>query len=185
VDLLDGLADEHRVISRVVDALEGFVERLTRSEPVDAQDFPRFVCFFREFAELVHHDKEEHILFPAMATKGYARDGAPIAFICEQHDEERRIILALQQLAVLAEPLGSSYRDRAIALMRGLIAFERAHMKKENELLYPAVKQEFGSFSPTAPGERLTIAQRAERWIGDTSWLRDLADELYRTYCRA
>jgi hemerythrin-like domain-containing protein len=182
MDLLQDLADEHRVISRTLDALEGFVARVRASGEYDPQDFPRFVCFFREFAELVHHDKEEHLLFPAMGLKGYARGGAPIAYICEQHREERNIIQALQQLAVLRDPLGMAHCDQVVHLATQLIDFERAHMKKENELLYPTVRAEFGEMQALALAEKLTIGGQAERWVGDTSWLRDLADELHERY---
>lgn len=182
MDLLQGLADEHRVIARAVDAFDGFIARVRASEDYDPGDFARFVCFFREFAELVHHDKEEHLLFPAMGAKGYARDGAPIAYICEQHRQERNIIHALQQLAVSKDPLGVAHGDQVVSLAKQLIDFERAHMKKENELLYPTVRAEFGNLPALALAEQMTIQEQAERWVGDTSWLRDLADELHQTY---
>ena len=67
MNLFETLVDEHRVIRRAVDALDGFVDQLERGSTADLRDLGRFVCFFREFAELVHHDKEEHLLFPALA----------------------------------------------------------------------------------------------------------------------
>lgn len=184
MNLFEALVDEHRIIGRAVDALEGYARRLEDGTEVDPGDLVRLVCFFREFAELVHHDKEEHLLFPAMAEKGYLKDRAPLSDVCGQHRQERQIVRALQQLAVLKDPI-DGHTSQVVSLLKQLVEFERAHMAKENEVLYPAVQHELAGASSLDLADELSVREQAERWIGDTTWLRDLADELYETYASA
>jgi hemerythrin-like domain-containing protein len=55
------LSDEHRLIERVL----GAVEKLTQS-PVDAlEPWKKALDFIRHFADGCHHFKKEKLLFPA------------------------------------------------------------------------------------------------------------------------
>ena len=61
------LSDEHRVIERVLGALEELT-RLPVSGSVER--WQKALEFFRHFADQCHHFKEEKVLFPAMEAHG-------------------------------------------------------------------------------------------------------------------
>ena len=72
------LSDEHRVIERVLNALD----RLT-AVPVNPslEQWRKALEFLRNFADQCHHFKEEKVLFPAMEEHGIPREGGPIGMM--------------------------------------------------------------------------------------------------------
>jgi hemerythrin-like domain-containing protein len=75
------LMDEHRVIERVLTALERAAERLEQGGKLDPGFFVDATDFIRGFADGCHHQKEEGVLFKAMTAAGMPTDQGPIAVI--------------------------------------------------------------------------------------------------------
>ncbi|HEX7672459.1 MAG TPA: hemerythrin domain-containing protein [Polyangiaceae bacterium] len=182
MDIFDTLIDDHRLIARVLDALEGFIATVEKSGNLDVAELNRFVVFFREFAELTHHEREEGMLFPAMAKLGYALGGAPLAHIRDEHERERHLLFQLRQVAVRQRVTASAKKAHVIGIVRELIAFEREHIQKENELLYPAVKKEFTGKTLDELTRGLWMRTGAKERLIEESWLRTLAEELVREH---
>ena len=182
MDLFETLVDDHRLISRVLSAFGGFLDEAESSGVLDMVELNRFIVFFREFVELLHHEREEEILFPAMESVGYSKNGAPLAHIHDQHERECALLLRLRKLAVETSPPAAARQARVLETGRELIEFEQAHMQKENELLYPAMKQEFSGQTLAALSQKLNTGQAAERRATDQAWLKTLADELVRAH---
>lgn len=181
---LDTLADEHRVIARTLDALENFVVKAEKEGSLDLFELGRFVVFLREFAELGHQAKEEGVLFPAMVKLGYSMSGAPIAHLHAEHRHEQGLLFEIRQAAISSRHLSTAKHAHLVGLVHELIAFERKHMKKENELLYPAVMKELsGKSLRDITTERWTAAD-AERSLAEDAWLRGLAADLSRAHVR-
>ena len=185
VDIFTSLSSDHRLISRVLDAFERFLTETEQTNAISLLELNRFCTFFREFVELVHHDLEEEVLFPAMEQIGYARNGAPLTHIRDEHERERRLLFELRREALSAQPFSPEERTLLVELGRCLIAFQRTHMKKESELLYPRLKQEFAEkrftdLNPRAARYKLDGARDAEQ-----RWLLSLADELVAKHAPA
>jgi hemerythrin-like domain-containing protein len=117
-----------------------------------------------------------------MAKVGYAQEGAPIAHIRDEHERERHLLFELRQAAVRAKLTASAKKAHIIGVVRELIAFERAHIKKENDLLYPTVKKEFSGQTLDEITSELWKKQGAERRFVEDAWLRSLAEELVREH---
>jgi hemerythrin-like domain-containing protein len=182
MDLFETLVEDHRLISRVLNAFGGFLDEAETSGVLDVVELNRFVVFFREFVELLHHEREEEILFPAMESVGYSKKGAPLAHIHDQHERECALLLGLRKLAVAPSPLTAARQERVLERGRELIEFEQAHMQKENELLYPAIKKELSGQTLGALSRKLNTGQAAERRATDQAWLKTLADELVHAH---
>lgn len=84
------LRDEHRLILRVVDALEVFLDR--GAGPGAADDLGDAVTFFRLFTVACHHGKEEDLLFDAMVHEGHSREGGAIGVMLEEHRQGRELV---------------------------------------------------------------------------------------------
>ena len=181
MDLFDTLVDEHRLIQRTLTALERFVGEIEGGAELDVLELNRFVVFLREFVDLVHHEHEERVLFPAMARLGYAFSGAPIAHIHDEHVRERALLFEIRQAALRVRPLSSARRAHLVGCLRELIVFQREHVKKENELLYPAVKREFSGKTLDDVSRSLWTSQDASV-LAEISWLRALGEELIRDH---
>src|SRR3990167_471143 len=82
--------DEHRVIERVLDALETATRAVDRGIAVRPGFFVDAADFIAGFADGCHHRKEEGVLFGAMVAAGMPQDGGPIAVMLMEHEEGRR-----------------------------------------------------------------------------------------------
>ena len=74
------LKEEHRVIERVLDALETAANRLTTGSPVRPGVFLQAADFIKGFVDGCHHKKEEGVLFPALEAAGIPAEGGPNHF---------------------------------------------------------------------------------------------------------
>src|SRR4026207_1548706 len=127
------LSDEHRVIERVLAALEKLTEK-------PATDFlapwNKALDFIRHFADQCHHIKEEKVLFPAMEAHGIPNEGGPIGMMLMEHEEGRThvraMLAAVEQIAAgnaaLAQPL--------LSHARAYLTLLREHIQKEDDILF-------------------------------------------------
>jgi hemerythrin-like domain-containing protein len=127
------LSDEHRVIERVLEALQ----RLT-ALPVN-QFLPQWrkaMEFFRGFADQCHHFKEEKVLFPALEEHGIPREGGPIGMMLQEHEEGRAhvkaMVAALEQLS-----MGNSAANEVLLThARAYVTLLQEHIQKEDDILF-------------------------------------------------
>lgn len=137
------LKHEHQIILMVLDAAEREVGRIQDGGTVNADTLEKIVDFFRNFADRCHHAKEETQLFAKMQERGMPGDRGPIAVMLVEHDEGRRRVRAV------AEALSQAKKGDSLAiasLKENLLAYVqllRAHIDKEDDILYPMADQLF------------------------------------------
>ena len=141
MDAIETLMNEHRTIERAIDALVAFADEIRRKPTDDKEELARFVKFIREFADGHHHGKEEDILFAAMVEAGFPREGGPIAVMLMEHDQGRRHVRELAELAAQAEPWTVDDRQRLAEAAYGYGELLRQHIHKEDAILYPMAEQ--------------------------------------------
>jgi len=166
--------DEHRVIERVLSALE---RKLECDPRVDSGFVGQALDFLRNFADGCHHHKEEDELFPVLETAGV--DG-PIACMLHEHDQGRRLV---SRIAEHLEAAGEGV-PQAEAVVRAAatdyIRLLRFHIEKEDTILFRLADQILGE---QAQGLMLAAFERRERETGDAGRHQrylQLADSLYR-----
>ncbi len=146
MDPIEQLMAEHRVIEDVLDALESYVARL--DDGADPADLARFVTFLRAFADGCHHGKEEDILFVTLVQQGFPRDSGPVAMMLWEHEEGRRHVGALLDLAERrgrSQPWTAEDRLALASHSRAYAALLRAHILKEDQILYPMARRHLAS----------------------------------------
>jgi hemerythrin-like domain-containing protein len=129
---IDVLKAEHRVIERVLNA----VERANAAEIIDKEFFLKAIDFVRNFADGCHHAKEEHELFPMMEARGVPRDGGPIGCMLDDHERGRVLIRTmLEQLDAAAG--GSADAAKAVrSAASHYIELLRRHIWREDNVLF-------------------------------------------------
>jgi hemerythrin-like domain-containing protein len=137
MNAIEMLMQEHRTIEQVLEALVGFADETVRSGRGDRQELARFVTFLREFADARHHAKEEDVLFRAMVQAGFPSEGGPIAVMLHEHGLGRAHVAALAELAGKGTPWSAVDLSRLGAAAHGYAALLRAHIQKEDGVLYP------------------------------------------------
>ena len=123
----DVLRAEHTIILRGLDLLEAAAGRIEGGAPPPDGWWEEVLAFLRAFADRNHHAKEEDLLFPSMIQAGVPSGGGPIDVMREEHEQGRALIRAM------AESRGAARAANA----REYVALLRAHIDKENEVLFP------------------------------------------------
>ena len=131
------LMQEHRVIERVLDALELAAGHLAAGRPVRAGFFLEAADFIAGFADGTHHRKEEGVLFGAMIDSGAPREGGAIDMMLEEHEQGRAFTRAMRDAARRLEGGDADARHQVASSARGYVALLRDHIAKEDEMLFP------------------------------------------------
>jgi hemerythrin-like domain-containing protein len=122
----DVLRDEHRVILRALDVVERAIARAAGGAAVPDGWWADAVAWLRGFADANHHAKEEQSLFPALLKAGVPSEGGPVAVMLEEHAQGRALLAAIAAAGAAST-----------AAARDYVALLRAHIDKENGVLFP------------------------------------------------
>ncbi len=173
------LKEEHRIIEKVLDAINNEVARLREGGAFIPAFFETAVDFIRNFADGAHHAKEEDQLFPLLERLGVPKEEGPVGCMLKEHEQGRQyvrnIVAALEQaVAGQTEAAAQAATENAA----GYAALLRDHIYKEDNILYPLgdslMKQE-------DQAELTTVFDRIEREYaaaGHAEKYRRIADEL-------
>ena len=137
MDAAQILMDEHRVIERVLDALEGAAARLDAGEEIHTDFFLMAADFIKRFADGSHHNKEEGVLFPAMEAAGIPNEGGPIGVMLAEHQEARRLTAAMRTAADELAAGEATAKRHVVENALKYVTLLRAHIAKEDGVLYP------------------------------------------------
>lgn len=139
---LDIIRSEHRSIAAVLGSLRRLAREGWRAPRVDTGVFGAMVNYLENFADRVHHPKEDRYLFAVLRRRG----AQPEALIAELEREHAEGAPALRDLT-------QSYARLEAAGDKGLPAFAQAvevfaqayfeHMRKEEEELFPLAERLF------------------------------------------
>ena len=139
MDAISLLMEEHQLILRSLNALDAFATKVEQGVE-DKAELGHFVRFIREFADARHHGKEEEILFAAMVAAGFPRDEGPIAVMLMDHEAGRAHVRVLSAKAGQTGAWTTEERAIVVDAARGYASLLRAHIMKEDRILYPMAK---------------------------------------------
>jgi hemerythrin-like domain-containing protein len=91
-------------------------------------------------------------------------------------------LFQLRQAAVRTNLDASAKKAHVVGVARELIMFEREHIQKENELLYPTVKSELSGRTIDELSQGLFRQEDADMTLVESAWLRSLGEALVREY---
>lgn len=139
--LCDTLIAEHEVIEQVLDLMAGEVERLNAGGEVRPDFMTKAVAFVREFADGTHHHKEEVVLFPQLVRAGMPSQGGPVGVMLHEHEVGRGYIRTISDSVERAATGDQDARRAMIGAMTGYVDLLRAHIQKENMILFPMAER--------------------------------------------
>lgn len=135
------LKEEHRMIERMLKVLTAAAQKLDRGEKVSPDIFEEIIDFIRTFADLCHHGKEEHILFPSIESRGIPREGGPTGTMLVEHERGREFVKALAQAVERYRGGDEEAKKAIVANARGYVDMLTQHIPKEDGILYPLTEQ--------------------------------------------
>jgi hemerythrin-like domain-containing protein len=179
MDPINVLMNEHRVIEQVLDALEAFTRDLAQRGEADREQLRRFAMFIREFADATHHGKEEDILFVKMMEVGFPRESGPLAVMFSDHETGRKYAAVLRAAAErTGQPWTEEEVERVGRAAVGYIELLRAHIYREDTILYVMARQRIPSDDLYQMGKRFTAMMAEQEASGNKQRLYALAAEL-------
>jgi hemerythrin-like domain-containing protein len=132
---VDLLKQEHRLIEKVLSALEQKVQNMHRGG-FPLEFFQDALDFFANFADACHHFKEEDTLFPLLKQRGIPEEGGPIGCMLHEHGFGRSCLKGIRERL----PEASSGSESAQAEIRDYatqyISMLRQHIQKEDNVLF-------------------------------------------------
>jgi len=137
---VDELMDEHRLIERVLDAMEARLNE-ARSAGFQAEFFEQALDFFANFADGRHHYKEEQALFPALRDKGVPVEGGPIGVMLHEHDQGRACLKGIRDCLPAARAGSTDAIEAVLAYAGEYIQMLRRHIWKEDNVLFRMASQ--------------------------------------------
>jgi hemerythrin-like domain-containing protein len=154
VKATEELMQEHRVIERVLTALERAATRLSKGQDVYMRFFAGTMVFIKNFADGCHHQKEEGILFPAMVENGLSREAGPVAVMLAEHEEGRRLTQKMRQALERYQGCDDPARNELVQSALGYVKLLRQHIYKEDNILFPMADKVI----PTEQQQQITDA---------------------------
>jgi hemerythrin-like domain-containing protein len=176
-DAIEHLMLEHRLIEKVLGALERYAELVCSGEGGEPTDLPKFVHFIREYADGKHHAKEENVLFEAMVAAGFPREAGPIAVMLHEHTAGRALVERLSALTT-SGPWVDADKEELRSAANEFVAMLMAHIQKEDGILYPMARERLDATTYNAVCAQCEESD-AQR---DQGSLEALASELVERY---
>jgi hemerythrin-like domain-containing protein len=172
------LRHEHEAILKMITATEEVARRLDRGETVRPEILRNLLEFFRLFADRCHHGKEEDLLFPLLEAKGLPREGGPIGVMLHEHDEGRAFIRQMAEAADAYPSAPQSAGPRWAEPARQYATLLRAHIDKENHVLFRLAEQILSGAEQARLAEDFARVEVEKMGAGTHERLHAMMDEL-------
>ena len=142
---IEVLVQEHRAIERVLEALDRYatVQSAVSASTTQA-DLLQFVEFIQGFADQIHHEKEEAVLFEQMVLCGFPKDAGPLAVMHHEHEQGRALARELKALGDRDGSWSAAERRHLREVAHRFTKLLRQHIHKEDHILYPMAESRLG-----------------------------------------
>ena len=124
---------DHVVIRRGLDILEGMLTKLESGERIEIADVRAILKFLQAFGDEYHQTIEERVLFPALVRA--APEGSPIHQMVMEHGEDRALV------TWITEALGARRVVDFVYSSRRLCMLLRKHIDREEAVLCDLASQ--------------------------------------------
>lgn len=138
-DPIKALTEEHRYILKAVDALERECNKMNAGKAMDKAFFTGAIDFIRNYADRLHHAKEEDILFAELCKDTVQMHCDPTEQMLHEHEMGRNFVKCMED--GVREGNHKKVADNGLGYARLL----REHIFKEDNILYPMASRALGA----------------------------------------
>jgi hemerythrin-like domain-containing protein len=135
------LENDHVQILRLIEVME----RITETENPNVEHLELIVKIIREFADGLHHAKEEQVLFPLMVQKGFSNESGPVAVMLHDHAEGRNYVKGMDENISQFKKGDHSALKTVYQNMLDYADLLKNHIGKENNVLFRMADKAFTS----------------------------------------
>jgi hemerythrin-like domain-containing protein len=135
---------EHRLIEAMLKAIQNVLESVEQTQAIDPYIVDAAVDFIRVYADRTHHGKEEDILFKELDKKPLSdKDRQVMSGLIEDHIFSRNTTKALVEANIRYRQGNHDALREVTAHLKTLVDFYPAHIKKEDDVFFPASRAYF------------------------------------------
>jgi hemerythrin-like domain-containing protein len=150
------LEDDHVHILKLIEVME----RVIGSENPDVSHLESIVDIIRNFADGLHHAKEENEFFPFLSKRGFSLSQGPVAVMLHEHIQGREFVKGMADNISLYKGGNNSALGRIYSNMAGYAELLKNHIGKENNILFRMADR---ALSETDNEELLKQFEKAEK----------------------
>lgn len=135
------LENDHVYILLLTDVMLAMVEKQSR----ETNHFELVINLIRNFADGLHHAKEEDLLFPLLGEKGFSPENGPVAVMLNEHKQGRN------HVKQASKGIEDFKKGNTAALwviydnLSGYALLLKSHIDKENNILFRMADQVLSS----------------------------------------
>jgi hemerythrin-like domain-containing protein len=137
------LGEEHRVIKSTLAVFETEIKKIKKQQRVDPISINMSIDFIRTYADLVHHGKEENILFRELGKKNLSAEHSKVMNELLAEHKYARSIVGKWTVATERYFEGEDTSQEIIGCLQELTIFYPQHIMKENKHFFGQVLEYF------------------------------------------
>jgi hemerythrin-like domain-containing protein len=126
------LEDDHIHIIHLIEVME----RVIGSGNPDVSHLESIVDIIRNYADGLHHAKEENQFFPFLSKRGFSLAQGPVAVMLHEHAQGRDYVKEMTNNISLYKGGNISALGKIYSNMAGYAELLRNHIGKENNILF-------------------------------------------------
>lgn len=126
------LENDHVYILKLTEVMEKMAER-TVIDPVYVEEV---IDLIRNYADGLHHAKEENLLFPLMVKKGFSIETGPVGVMLAEHVQGREYVKKMAEGVNILKQGDFSATSQIREAMMGYAVLLQNHIGKENNVLF-------------------------------------------------
>lgn len=135
------LENDHVHILRLTDIMLEMVEQ----KCTETDHFELVVNLIRNFADGLHHAKEEELLFPLLGEKGFSPEQGPVAVMLMEHVQGRNFVKGVSDGIAGLKKGNSGAIQQVYENLSGYAILLQNHISKENNILFRMADQMFSA----------------------------------------
>lgn len=141
MEITESLKTEHRVIEKILGALDSLVEALQKDYDVPVDIIRETVNLIRDCADLYHYTKEDQLIFPFIINVGVNGLRANVEKFSEEHIQSRSYYRTIMRGADKIEQGDQAGRKMVIEAAKSYSTALRRHIQREDRGLFPAIER--------------------------------------------
>lgn len=162
------LEQDHIHIIRLTDIME----KITESDTADISHLEEIVDIIRNFADGIHHAKEEELFFPYLSKRGFSTSAGPVAVMLNEHVAGRNYVKAMSQNIELYKTGDKDALANIYMNMKGYAGLLKSHIGKENNILFRMADRALSNIDNE---ELLSGFEKAEKMHSDKDqYIKDI-----------
>ncbi|MFX1563567.1 MAG: hemerythrin domain-containing protein [Promethearchaeota archaeon] len=136
------LLEEHKLVERVITLIEKIQSKLKDEKEVPATVFWKLVDFLRSYADVIHHSKEEDVLFVQMQEHEEELSSEvwdQIGILIEEHIEGLDLANEMHKAIREYNRGNQKARKNILDAVTRYIEVMKPHFKNEEDTVFPAM----------------------------------------------